>query len=64
LCVFIAVAETASDTFVSYYGMVSGWGDPLVLFEPTNTEKAASDQNNLLPIFDILRTYPIRAFLA
>jgi hypothetical protein len=35
--------------------MVSGWGDPLVLFEPTNMAKAASDQNNLVIVFDVLR---------
>jgi hypothetical protein len=37
--------------------MVLGWGDPLVLFKPTNMEKPASDQNNLLFIFDVLRKH-------
>jgi hypothetical protein len=62
--VFIAIAETASDTFVSYYAMVSGWGDPLVLIEPTNTERAASGQSNLLAIFVILREHPSHFYAA
>jgi hypothetical protein len=53
--IFLAIAGSASDTFVAYNLMVLGWGDPLVLLEPTNMSKASSSLNNLVVVFDVLR---------
>ena len=56
-CVIVFIAEAASVSFVSYYLMVSGWGDPLVLLEPSTAEQAASGQSNFNAGFAILRKY-------
>ena len=55
--VFVAIAEAASDCFVNYDLMVTGWGDPLVLLEPTLTNAAASVQNSIVPLFAVLREF-------
>ena len=52
---FMTIAETASDTFVAYYLVVPGWGDPAVLIETSLLEESASGQNNLVSLFGVFR---------
>ena len=65
LFIFMALVETASDSFLAYRYMVTGWGDPLVNIwssrappliniRSSMATKAVSALSNSLQLFDVL----------